>query len=190
MPTRRIVYYGHPVLHRKARRVTEATGEIRDLLDDMTETMLEAPGVGLAAPQVGESLRAIVVREDIEEGCEVFRLLNPRILERDGEQEGLEGCLSLPTLHGTVIRSDQVVAEGTTLDGDTVQLEGEGLFARALQHEIDHLNGKVFLERADKSSLVWMVPDEEEESGVRMEPTERGDVVEAFRRLRERQEGT
>ena len=188
MATREILYYGHPTLRKKAKRVRKVTDKIVELLEDMKGIMVEAPGIGLAAPQVGDSVRAIVVRADVEEDSEVFCLLNPRIVERDGEAEAIEGCLSLPTLHGTVVRGAEVLAEGTTLDGQTVQIEGEGLLARALQHEIDHLNGVLFVDRAEEDSLGWMVPDEEEEEGYRIDPTTLEEVAETFDRLRQQRE--
>ncbi len=188
MTKRQILFCGHPLLRRKAKRIHTITPAIVELLADMTQTMIEAPGVGLAAPQVGESVRAIVVRDDVAEDSEVFCLLNPRVVARSGKAEALEGCLSLPTLHGTVLRSADVVVEGTDLDGREVHIESEGLLARALQHEIDHLNGVLFIDRAEPDSLGWMVPDEEEEDGYRIDPVTVAEVIEVFARLREQKE--
>ena len=127
MPKREILLIGHPTLRAKAKRVTNITAEIAQLVEDMKDTMAEEGGVGLAAPQVGARVRAIVVRRDITEDDEVFCLLNPRIVACEGEQEGTEGCLSLPTLQGIVVRSAKVVATGMTLEGEMIRIEGEGL---------------------------------------------------------------
>lgn len=188
MPIREILYCGHPVLRRKAKRIREVDDALLELIEDMTQTMIEAPGVGLAAPQVGESIRLIVVRADDEEDSEVHALLNPRIISRQGKDTAVEGCLSLPTLWGEVTRAARVVAEGTTPDGRTVQIEAEDLLARALQHEIDHLEGILFLDRADRDSLAWRVPDEKEEGGYRLDPTTAEEVSERFNRLQKQRE--
>ena len=188
MASREILYCGHPVLRRKAKRVTSITEEIVALLDDMTQTMIEAPGVGLAAPQVGESVRAIVVRDDATEDAQIWCLLNPRIVRAAGQIEAIEGCLSLPTLQGIVTRSEEVTAEGTTPDGQKVRIDADGLLARALQHEIDHLDGILFLDRVQPDTLGWMVPDEDDEDGYRIEPATVDEVVARFERLRERKQ--
>jgi peptide deformylase len=188
MATRKILVCGDPVLRRKAERVREVDDHVRELLDDMVETMLEAPGVGLAAPQVGESLRCIVVRDcSEEEAPQVYKIVNPRLRARGGEQVGFEGCLSLPTLHGDVSRPDWVVVSGLDENGEPTKLEAEGLVARCLMHEIDHLDGVLFLDRAVPGSLSWMVPDEREADGYRMENALPEEVMAAFERLRRRQ---
>jgi peptide deformylase len=178
-----IMLCGEPVLRKRARPVKEVTPELRQLFEDMKQTMIEAPGVGLAAPQVGAPIRAIVVREDVEENCPIHVLLNPRIVARAGEQEGQEGCLSLPTLQAAVTRSTRVKVRAQNPEGEEVELEGEGLLARCLQHEIDHLDGVLFIDRADPDTLAWMVPDEKEEGGYRLEPTTRQDVLDRFARM-------
>lgn len=185
MPTREILICGDPVLRRKATRVREITDDLSRLIEEMTQTMLEAPGVGLAAPQVGDSVRAIVVRPDVDEDSEVICLINPEIVRRSEErEEGLEGCLSLPTLHGTVARSAAVTARGLDLSGKDVTLEAEGLLARVLQHEIDHLDGVLFLDLVEPDSLGWLVPDEKEEHGYRFEDATVEEVLQVFERLR------
>ena len=189
MPKREILLIGHPTLRAKAKRVTNITAEIAQLVEDMKDTMAEEGGVGLAAPQVGARVRAIAVRRDITEDDEVFCLLNPRIVACEGEQEGTEGCLSLPTLQGIVVRTEKVVAEGMSLEGERIRIEGEGLFARALEHEIDHLDGTLLVDRVEEGTLGWMVPDEDEEFGYRLEPTSVEEAVEQFERLRKRREG-
>lgn len=182
---REMFFCGDPVLRKKAKRVREIDDSIRALFEDMKETMDDANGVGLAAPQIGEPIRMICVREDLGEEHEVHCLLNPVLVEGSGKQEGMEGCLSLPTLYALVIRSEKVLAQGTGLDGNAVQIEAEGLLARALQHEIDHLNGVLFIDRAEADTLSWMVPDKSDEDGFRWDPATFEEAQERFNRLRE-----
>jgi peptide deformylase len=141
-------YYGDPVLRRKADPVREVTPEIRDLIEAMFVTMVVEEGVGLAAPQVGRSLRVFVV--DVEdEGMPRLRqaFVNPVIVERSGEMVGEEGCLSIPTLRADVKRAARVVVDALDAQGKPFRIEAEGLLARALQHEYDHLDGILFLDR-------------------------------------------
>ena len=136
------------MLARKAEPVAEVTDEIRQLVDDMIETMYAAPGVGLAAPQVGVPLRVCVI--DISggrRGGQVITLINPEFVERTGMQLEEEGCLSVPGYNATVARPERVVVRGLNREGDAVTIDGEGLLARALQHELDHLDGTLFLGR-------------------------------------------
>jgi peptide deformylase len=143
-------YLGDPVLRRKADAVTEITPEIRDLVEAMFATMYEEEGVGLAAPQVGRSLRIFIVDVESEEegGTRVRRaFVNPVVRERSGEMIGEEGCLSIPGLRADVKRAARVVVEATDADGKPFRIEAEGLVARALQHEQDHLDGILFLDR-------------------------------------------
>lgn len=145
---RTIVKYGDPVLARKAEPVAEVTDEIRQLIDDMVETMYAAPGIGLAAPQVGVPLRVCVI--DISggrAGGEVITLINPEFVERTGMQLEEEGCLSVPGHNATVARPERAVVRGLNRDGAPVTIDGTGLLARALQHELDHLDGTLFLNR-------------------------------------------
>ena len=196
---REILFCGDPVLRQKAKPVHEITDEIRELFGDMAPTMVEARGVGLAAPQVGESVRAVCLqwidesdedKEDEDDGdVRIVCLLNPRIVEREGEQEGMEGCLSLPTLHAVVRRSARVRAEAMSLDGTTLHIEAQGLMARAIQHEIDHLNGVLFIDRAEEGSLQWMVPDPKEEYGYRFEDATWEEAKERFERMRKNRSG-
>lgn len=144
---------GDPVLRKRAKAVPEITRGIRRLLDDMLATMCAADGVGLAAPQVGVSKRIIVV--DVGDGP--VELVNPEITGAEGEQVGSEGCLSLPLLIGEVARAKRVSVTGLNRKGQRIWLEGEDLFARVLQHEIDHLEGILFIDRATR---VWEVPPE------------------------------
>jgi len=138
---------GDPVLRQKAEPVQEVDDEVRRLMDEMLATMYDADGVGLAAPQIGISRRIIVV--DVREpGVEPFGLVNPVILESSDEVErDEEGCLSIPGLKEIVERSARVVVEGLDRDGRPVRIEAEGLLARALQHEVDHLDGILFIDR-------------------------------------------
>ncbi|HTU99934.1 MAG TPA: peptide deformylase [Luteitalea sp.] len=145
---RPILRYGDPVLHRKAVAVDALTREIDTLIDDMRDTMHAASGVGLAAPQVGESLRICLV--DLSAGRrpdQVMVLINPELLSSDGLQLKEEGCLSVPGIEATVPRPLTVTVRAMDRDGDVREIHAEGLLARALQHEIDHLNGILFLDR-------------------------------------------
>ncbi len=132
-----------PVLRQKAKRVPRVDDSIRKLIDDMVETMLAAPGVGLAAPQVGVGLRVIVVKVD----ANLYTLVNPDVVKASGEQVGLEGCLSIPGYVGEVKRALRVVVRGLNRHGKTVRIKAEELLARAFQHEIDHCDGILFIDR-------------------------------------------
>jgi peptide deformylase len=145
---RPILRYGDSVLHQQARPVDALTPEIERLVDDMIETMYAAPGVGLAAPQVGVPLRIFVV--DISVGHDPNGLLvfiNPELVERDGMQLEEEGCLSVPGFNATVVRPSRVVVKGRDREWQEHQHEGNGLLARAFQHEMDHLDGMLFVDR-------------------------------------------
>lgn len=188
MALREILWCGNPVLRKRAKKVSAITPDIRQLIDDMIETMIDAPGLGLAAPQVGESVRAIVLREDVGDEFEIYALINPRIVRRKGRCEMLEGCLSLPTLQAYVQRAESVVVEGLNPDGELIQVAGDGMLARALQHEIDHLDGVLFVDRADEETLAWMVPDKTDEDGYRLDPTTAEEVLARFNRLQAKKE--
>ncbi len=189
MAKRRILICGDPILRRKAERVRQIDGQIRLLLEEMVEAMLEAPGIGLAAPQIGVSCRCIVVRDKADSEAErIYKLINPRVLARRGEQTGYEGCLSLPTLQAEVRRPREIVVQAWDENGEPVKIEAEGLLARCILHEIDHLDGVLFIDRANPQTLAWMIPDEKEEEGYRLEPTTVQEALAAFERLRQRQE--
>ena len=141
----KIVKVGDDVLRKKCRPVDEITPKIIRLLDDMIETMRDAQGVGLAAPQVG-ILRRIVVIE-VEEG-KVIELINPKIIAYAGEQVGNEGCLSVPGKWGTVSRPMHVTVRATNRNGEEFELTGSELLARAICHELDHLDGKLYIDIA------------------------------------------
>jgi peptide deformylase len=145
---RPILKYGDPLLHQPAAPVDAVTAEIERLVDDMVETMYAAPGVGLAAPQVGVPLRVFVV--DVTFGRDPAGLmvfLNPEFVEREGMQLEEEGCLSVPGFNATVVRPSRVVVKGLDRAGLPYRQEGTGLLARAFQHEMDHLDGTLFVDR-------------------------------------------
>jgi peptide deformylase len=136
--------YGDPVLREKALLVEEITPDILNLIKDMAESMYASSGVGLAAPQVGVSKRIITIDEDEEE---LLVLLNPEIIKSEGEALDEEGCLSLPGVYSEVQRSLKVTVKALNENGDPIEITKEGLTARALQHEIDHLNGILFIDK-------------------------------------------
>jgi peptide deformylase len=139
---------GDKVLKEKAQPVTRIDRKVKKLLDDMLETMYAADGVGLAAPQIGCSVRIIVL--DVGEGP--IELINPEIVATEGCELGAEGCLSVPGIYGEVERYAKVTVEGLNRMGKKIAINGQGLLARALQHEIDHLEGVLFIERAKSLS--------------------------------------
>ena len=136
--------YGDPILREKALLVEEITPDILNLIKDMAETMYADSGVGLAAPQVGVSKRIITIDEDEEK---LLVLLNPEIIKSEGEAVEEEGCLSVPGVYSEVKRSLKVAVKALNENGDTIEITKEGLTARALQHEIDHLNGILFIDK-------------------------------------------
>ena len=145
MALRQIRIQGDAVLEKKCREITEMTPRIRELIDDMLDTMYDACGVGLAGPQVGVLKRVCVI--DVGEGPIV--LINPVIVSEDGEQTGDEGCLSLPGKAGQVTRPNHVVVRALDENMEERELEGEGLLARAFCHEIDHLDGHMYTEKVE-----------------------------------------
>jgi peptide deformylase len=140
-----ILRYPDPRLHTRAAPVAEVNESIRKLAADMAETMYEAPGIGLAATQVNVHQRVIVI-DVSEDKSKLMVFVNPEILWREGECEGEEGCLSVPGIYETVKRSARVKVKALGLDGKPFELEAEGLLAVCVQHELDHLDGKVFVE--------------------------------------------
>lgn len=168
MAIRTIVTLPDPVLRRKARPVAKFDGNLQSLIDDMIETMRDAPGVGLAAPQVGISERVIVVEyaepEEVEEGEEpkevepkLYIMVNPEIVKTSPEiVVGVEGCLSVPMLVGEVERAEEIRIRGFNRRGQPMKLKADGWLARIFQHEIDHLNGVVF---TDLATQIWQ-PEE------------------------------
>ena len=150
-----------PVLRKISKPVKEVTPKIITLIDDMLDTMYEAMGVGLAAPQVGILKRIVVI--DVGEGPIV--LINPRIVETSGEQTGEEGCLSVPGKAGQVTRPDHVKVIAQNEDMEEIELEGEGLLARAFCHEIDHLDGHLYVDlvEGELHDVEYADPEDEEE---------------------------
>jgi peptide deformylase len=168
---RRIVKYGDPVLRAKGRRVTKVDEQLRQLASDMLETMHAANGVGLAAQQVGEALQLTVLDiSPVEDRPSTLKingeevpdpstamplvLLNPELTLRGETVTGPEGCLSFPEINADIDRADVVLARAQTLDGEQLQIEASGLLARALQHEVDHLNGILFIDRMNSATKV------------------------------------
>ena len=147
MAVLKVLRYGDPALRRRAAPVGEVTPEVRATIADMTETMYDEVGIGLAAPQVGIALRLIVVAD--EEGRGVQALLNPAVVDRGGEATGEEGCLSIPGVFAPVTRAAWVKIEAQDVNGRPLALRATGLRARVLQHEIDHLDGVLFIDRID-----------------------------------------
>jgi peptide deformylase len=145
---RPILKYGDQLLHTPARPVEAITPEVDRLVEDMIETMYAAPGIGLAAPQVGVDLRIFVV--DLTVGRDragLIVMINPEFVERDGMQLEEEGCLSVPGFNATVVRPARVVVRGLDREGVAQEREGTGLLARAFHHEMDHLDGTLFVDR-------------------------------------------
>lgn len=145
MTIRSILHYPDPRLRRKANPVPEVTDDIRRLVDDMAATMYDAPGIGLAAIQVNEPWRVVVIdTSQTRDQLQVF--INPEILSREGEQELEEGCLSVPGIYEPVTRARHIRVRALNREGQTFEIEAEGLLATCIQHEIDHLDGKVFVD--------------------------------------------
>ncbi len=163
MALRKILTEGNPTLNKVCRPVTVFDDRIATLIDDMKETVIHANGVGLAAPQVGVLRRVVVV----DLGDEIVELVNPRILEQEGEQDGLEGCLSVPDRFGLVKRPERVKLEAQDRHGDWFEYEGEGLIARCFCHELEHLDGHLYTERAYR-----MLTEEEYEELMRQNEEE------------------
>jgi peptide deformylase len=145
---RPILRLGDSILSEPARAVDTITPEIETLIDDMIETMYAAPGIGLAAPQVGVSLQIFVIDLSLgKDPTALHTMINPQFIEREGMQLEEEGCLSIPGFNATVARPTRVVVEGLNRHGEKYRLDGTGLMARALQHEVDHLNACLFVDR-------------------------------------------
>jgi peptide deformylase len=148
MALREIVKWGHPMLHSPSSPVSSIDGQIAKLFDDMVETMYAAPGIGLAAPQIAVPLRVIVVDLSVgEDPKQLIKLVNPEFVEKTGEQKHEEGCLSVPGYGGNPVRPARVVVKGLDLSGNERVYEGTDLLARAFCHEIDHIDGLLFVDR-------------------------------------------
>jgi peptide deformylase len=145
---RSIVKWGDPVLHTPSRRVEQIDGSLASLFEDMVDTMYAAPGIGLAAPQIGVPLRVIVIDLSVgEEPGGLIKLVNPEIVEKEGEQREEEGCLSIPNVAGTPVRPARVTVKGVDPEGRERVYTATELLARAFCHEIDHIDGLLFVDR-------------------------------------------
>jgi peptide deformylase len=142
------------VLRQKAKKISTIDSSIQRLIDDMIETMQEANGVGLAAPQVGIPLRIIVIQMP---GEQPVAIINPEVVERTGEQEVTEGCLSIPGYCGEIKRSAQVNVKGKNRQGKRIKVKASGLMAEALEHEIDHLDGKLYIDHIESQDKLYKV---------------------------------
>ena len=177
MAIKEILTSEHPVLRQKAKKIKRVDASVNKLIDDMFDSMHEAHGLGLAAPQIGVGLRVFVVemtKDDADDAVEAqphekrrvaysgeqIVLINPEIVKAEGEQFGEEGCLSIPGYVGMVRRALKVTVKGLNRKGKAVKLTGEGLLARAFQHEIDHLDGILFTDRVDKPEDLYRVTEE------------------------------
>jgi peptide deformylase len=161
MSVRPIVLLGDPRLRLKGEPVDSFGRPLHELLDDLTDTMRHAPGVGLAAPQLGEALQACV----IEVGDSLYELVNPQIVRTSGEDRDLEGCLSLPGYYAYVTRKEKVWVVAQNRNGKKIKVAGSGLLGRALQHELDHLNGKLFIDYlGSMDELIPVGADDEDDA--------------------------
>lgn len=158
MALRNIRINDDPILRKKCRPIEQVNDRIRELASDMLETMYDADGVGLAAPQVGVLKRIVVI--DIGEGPVI--MINPEILEASGEQTGQEGCLSVPGKAGIVTRANYVKAKAYNLEMEEFIVEGEELMARAIQHELAHLDGDLYIDHVEGQLMEVVASDEEE----------------------------
>lgn len=166
MPIREIITLGHPTLRRKARKVTKFGPEIKQLINDMIETMRAAPGVGLAAPQVNVPERVIVVElpadEETGDPAELYALVNPEIIKASREvEEGQEGCLSIPGYVGEIERHIEIIVRGQDAYGKPKRVKAYDYLARIFQHEIDHLEGVLFIDRVTDPSKIHAITPEE-----------------------------
>jgi peptide deformylase len=171
MGLREIITVPHPTLRRKARPVSDFGDNLQTLLDDMVESMREAPGVGLAAPQVNVPLRVIVVEfgdeSDEEAPPKLYMVVNPEIQKVSDETvSGTEGCLSIPGLVGDVLRAEEISIKGQSRRGQPVKITAKGWLARIFQHEIDHLDGVLFTDKAEKIYRLEDMEDQPDEATI------------------------
>lgn len=158
MAIREIRQNGDEILRKKSRVVEKVDDRIRELLDDMLETMHKYNGVGLAAPQVGILKRVIVI--DLYDGNEPLKLVNPVILKEKGKQEVEEGCLSFPNQYAKMIRPEEIVAEALNEKGEKIKIKAKGLLAQAICHEVEHLDGILFIDNMIPGTLEYVQPGE------------------------------
>jgi peptide deformylase len=179
MAVKEILTSEHPVLRQKAKKVKRVDASTQKLIDDMLDSMHEARGLGLAAPQIGVSMRVLVIempddeddtdetvealphnKRKVEYSGEQYVLINPEIVKMDGEQFGEEGCLSIPGFVGMVRRAEKVTVKALDRKGKEVKIKGEGLLARALQHEVDHLDGVLYTDRLEKPEDLYRLTED------------------------------
>ena len=163
MTVQRILTFDEPILRQKTKRVGRIDASIVRLIDDLAETMLAAPGLGLAAPQIGVPLRVCVVKGDENQ---IWGLVNPEVVKGAGEQVGYEGCLSYPGWVGEVARLETVVVKALNRHGKEIRVKSSGLTARAFQHELDHLDGVLFTDRLTSLDTLQRVDELEDEPAV------------------------
>jgi peptide deformylase len=165
MSVRQLVFYGDPILRQKAKKLRRFDTSLPRLVQDMFETMHANNGVGLAAPQIGLSIRLFVIEGTERETGKHFKIAmaNPEIVKAEGEQIGMDGCLSIPGYYGVnVRRAVHVVVKGQDLHGKPMRISAEGYFAWALQHEIDHLDGILYLDRLDRPEDLLRAPSDDD----------------------------
>lgn len=158
MAIRQIREYGDEILRKKAREVEVVDDKIRELIEDMIETMHKYNGVGLAAPQVGILKRVVVI--DLYDDNGPLRLVNPKIIKQKGKQEVEEGCLSFPNQYAKMIRPEEVVAEALNEKGEKIKIKAKGLLAQAICHELEHLEGILFIDNMVPGTLEYVKPEE------------------------------
>ena len=159
MAIRQIREYGDEILRKKSREVDVVDDKIRELLDDMLETMHKYNGVGLAAPQVGILKRVVVI--DLYDDNGPLKLVNPKIVKQKGKQEVEEGCLSFPNQYSKMIRPEEIVAEALNEKGEKIKIKAKGLLAQAICHEIDHLDGILFIDNMLPGTREYVEPKED-----------------------------
>ncbi|MEA3344670.1 MAG: peptide deformylase [Chloroflexota bacterium] len=164
MAVRPLVQANDPVLRKRAQRVTSFGPALRSLVTDMIDTMHAHNAVGLAAPQIGISQQILVIQlpEDKEENDKLHVMCNPKIARQRGREEGVEACLSLPGFAGEVPRATMVTVKGQDLEGEPLRVKAQGFLARVFQHEIDHLYGKLYIDRVEDAEKIWRVQPSEE----------------------------
>jgi peptide deformylase len=163
MAIRPLTMMDNPMLHRKAKRVRTIDDSIQKLIDDMVDTMRDTGGVGLAAPQVGIPLQVVVIERP---GEDVVTLINPELVKSSGECEMVEGCLSLPGYRGEVKRWEAVTVKGRDRNGKAIRIKADGLLAHVLQHEIDHVNGLVYIDHLESMDKLYKAEPNEESNEI------------------------
>jgi len=163
MSIAKILVYPDPILRAKAKEIDNIDDRIIRLSDDMVETMQKEGGVGLAAPQIGVSLQIAVLQMPKEEP---FAIINPKIIKRSGEREVAEGCLSVPGYQGEIMRSVSVTVKGIDRQGKAIRIKATGLMAQALEHEIDHLNGVLYIDHIESEDKLYRLESETNDIGM------------------------